>query len=1067
MPTVKNYYIGSGVSADYNLLQNWWRDFTLQGSGDLVSQDIQVNAYLMGGQLHPIVTGIPPGYDSTPWLEKHTHFFAMMNDLTVTDATHYFNIAAEPGYEFYGTFDNPQIPALTCSGGTRWTSMGGIFCTVPYTRMQGFIVKDINFNLNTRVSGFFVSNSAFGILNASNNSVIDRIGVQNLVSSQNSSLGTRVYGIYNVGDDTQVRNCIINDIFCSSYLGYSQSIGLAARYNSQIFNNTVSNISGSFYSPTGFVVGVGWPTIGGETVLPPDENFNIAQPEMWFDASVGPFYSGERANNAPATGLNIIIGRWNSLVNNYSGINQTTSNWNTLNYVGKISNQFSPTNLKCFEQRDNSVAENFDPQTLLRTLPIAGGWANGYTVANTFMIQSPDIYSANSDSGFIVANVQNQGSQKIRQFMGLCYTFNNITGTIHGQIRIGYTGYNDGVYVSSISVGPVFTGVWYAATLTADPNNFLLANTPKFYLEVQNVGSASGDLSNAVSYWSAFSDLSQSGSRTAQDFIIGGSWRITPENFGDLCHGEILLYRNPQPESGNVTAGRNDLRRYLYNKWIATSGGSYITPTVPSGALYINNYVGTITGVNTNYFICMGTGTGPVPSSNAVSDFSLVTSNGNLVNKSPTAQLTSNNRLSFNPSLLTSSELYNAGTNLSGDYGFNYDMAGEQRVGTWDIGADELFINELNNSPYLYIHGHENFIDVIPLYASGDNNPNSNIPLSIPQIFPYSGSMNLFVRNAGVNFSGNRSLYIKAITGLSGDNLNLTILGPGSTNNNNIPLSLYNYIDPSSLNLSMIGNIPSITGQLSLLLQGGYYSNTPLYMSGYGGVDSKNLSLSIYNFVDPSSLNLFIGGGVNDVASGISLLLAGGHNNSLPLYMSGYGYEAEKSLNMALMGNLVVNTGQTLFIDGQSDYRKLNLYLFGGFGHPAQDLVPMYINGDVAYGMNLYIKGPPTDEVNNTFNLYINSEHLQATSTTPLYIRNEQAGTSGWGAISQGLNMFMARDSIGQAYHIPLVLYGGINNSGNVNMVTLGGVGSTGTVNFYINGLPNTGELVKMYVRGF
>lgn len=1071
MTSIVDYYIGSGVDDHYSTLQEWWRDIVLQ-SGDLVSNDIQVNAYLRGGQSHPIVSGIPPYYDGS-FLAVPVHYLLMETYVVNVDETHYFQIAAEPGYEFYGTFDDPNIPYLYSSGNTGFTSKGGIWCNVPYTKLSNFIIKDIDFRLNTGTSGLFWSNSAFGIIQQGEYSVTDRVGVQNIVSSQTNTGGTRSYGIYAMGG--QVRNSVINDIFCTSQSGFSQAVGLAARYDCQIFNNTVSNISGNISSPTGFIVGVGYPSILGRTIVPPDEDINFGNPTMWFDTSVGPLYSGNGnfTNITQTTATDARIRRWDSIINNYSGISYSNSSLS----MGWIDDTSSPKGLRLLDgvqQAQNNQITNDTEAPFLTHPKIDNCWTNGYTTASIFQIRSPAITSLNTIepdiSGTILSSRKGMdffgGTLVLQQILDMSYVFDNITGYLYGTIKLD----KDSPTIVT-SVGPIYTGVWYAATLTADPYNLLKYSSAGLYLEIENIGSGFADISSITSSWNHYTTTS--GDIINRLCLHGNLLAEANSNLtmtvANIKAGEHIIYRQPLPETNTSVVGRKDLRRYLYDKWVETTGVSFISPTIPSGTYYANNYAGTVTGTATHAIVGMGTGLGPVPSSNAVADTSLIVANGNLININPTDAILSNNRLSFNPSLLTTSPLLNAGVDLS-SFGFNTDVGGEPRS-VWDIGADERFVYTTESGIPLCMYGKLEAAENISLYMSGSNTPAKGMTLAIPYIFPISGGLNLFIKHSGIPKSNTRTLYMKAVAGKSAAGMNLHISGYGEHVNNSISLFVGQDVDPSGMNLYVRGWNAQNSGYTPLFVRGyNQDENLNLYVDGYGDTVNNNLTFFLQENtnIDPSGLNLFLSGNIRNIASGISLWMSS-HNNqaNLNLVMSGYGYGLQNTVNLAVIGNEIFATGAPLYMNSTEDYRKLNLFIEGEPRFSAQRSIPIYIQGDIASNLNLYLKSTSSGDYTDRLNLLLLGGGTDSENIVPLYLHNIQIGTSGWGVEQQGMNLYIARDSEGGDYTIPLTLFGHVDSNSGMNMFVQSNLTGVGNINLYIDGLPATGNTVPIYVRGF
>lgn len=1091
---IKNYYVGSGVNDDYSTIKKWWYDFVTQGSGDLISNNTQVNVYLRGAQQHLVETGTPIPLVGSIFSETRTSFFLMYDYNIYTDENRYFNITAESGYEFYGTFDNPNIPYITPSSEAAWTSRGGIACYVPYTRFSNFIVKDVDFNLPSAVSGFFAQNMGFGIMMTAYSGLIDRVGVQNIRSSQVNTNGTRAYGIYNT-DDSIVRNCIVNDVYCSSVNGFSQSIGIAARYNSKILNNTVSNISGYLTGPTGFIIGIGYPTIEGRTIVPPDEGVSISSPQMWFDASVGPVYSGtSSAANATqlATGVDVKIVRWDNLIDNYSGL-MTQSSWGA-RLFGYIDDSLSPKGLRMLEPVDainNNSDLGLNDNPLLVKPALAGGWSNGYTAATLINIRHAGLSLAtdgNGTTGTIISSLKNYtfaGTVIHQEILDLSYSFNNITGTLYATIQ-----FDTNQPKKQISVGPIYSGIWYTVTVTADPYNSLNSGSPGLFLEIEGTGintSSSTSLSDISGSWQHYTTVS--GGIINNVVLYGASIASTPSynsivpwRIANTKMTETLLYNNPIPEIGVGVAGRKDLRRYLYNKWIATTGASFILPVVPSGTTYFNNYSAFVQGNATNSVLGMSTGIGPAPSSNAVFDNSLLLVNGNLSGKLAADNINSNTRTAFNPSLLISSPLISAGTNLSGIYGFYHDMGGQSREGLWDIGADEFVIPTITNNTNFTIVGYDTSTNNMNLAITGDLVLANSMTLYVSSIATGGVGMNLTIRNipaTGVmpftirgtlpeNIpSGGMNLTLlnnqSAFTSIVNPSLPLTIRNAYNTGINNVNLTIANsqtsISSVSQFNLVISGVNPNdINNTLPLIIGAGPTDGFYLNIAGYGGSGNNTLPLVVYNNASPSGMNLSIIGVNSTPKNGnisFSIPYTDPFATNISLAMSGYGYGINNNLTFSIPS--IQSPG-------------LPLVIKGGVGTEKTGVIPFWVTGGYGQGMNMTMLGDRSPVLPASLNLVLLGRGNLSNNDVDLSIINSDSGTAGWGVSYQGMNLTMMRNGTGFGNNVNLSIQGqNLNTSGIVNLAIqgTGWTSVTGVVSLFVNGRPAASSLLPMYIRGF
>lgn len=209
-----------GTGGTYNDLASW----VAARKGDLVTRDTVEVAELL------------------PQTHNMTTIMNLVKTENTVDSTHYFHVRPHSSANWFsGDFNNIDgVPVLTASN-INSTSFVLIGSYVSYTRIEGFIVKDLS-NLTGSVSAIVVGNGQ------NIGSLVNRIGVQNLYS-QGPSSGASSIGIYNYHQGGIVSNCVVNNIR-SVYVGASvnkseSAIGIqgtATDTGSSCYNCTVANL---------------------------------------------------------------------------------------------------------------------------------------------------------------------------------------------------------------------------------------------------------------------------------------------------------------------------------------------------------------------------------------------------------------------------------------------------------------------------------------------------------------------------------------------------------------------------------------------------------------------------------------------------------------------------------------------------------------------------------------------------------------------------------------------------------------------------------------------------------
>jgi len=204
MATVETIQASGG---DYTTPQAWYNDH----AGDITSD---ANAPYIG--------------------EMAAETFASSSDLdmqtSTTDATHYFHLRAQSGYEFDGDFDGSH-PVIASAVSPR------IYAGDDYFRCEHIVVDG---------TGTASANTT-GIEVRGDNCLLDGVGVRDIVG--NSSSGSmNVYGIYSYGENNTIRNCAVGNTWAQTtkssgnayaYAIYARNVSSGNVY---LYNNAVEYV---------------------------------------------------------------------------------------------------------------------------------------------------------------------------------------------------------------------------------------------------------------------------------------------------------------------------------------------------------------------------------------------------------------------------------------------------------------------------------------------------------------------------------------------------------------------------------------------------------------------------------------------------------------------------------------------------------------------------------------------------------------------------------------------------------------------------------------------------------
>lgn len=260
---------------------------------------------------------------------------------------------------------------------------------------------------------------------------------------------------------------------------------------------------------------------------------------------------------------------------------------------------------------------------------------------------------------------------------------------------------------------------------------------------------------------------------------------------------------------------------------------------------------------------------------------------------------------------------------------------------------------------------------------------------------------------------------------------NTTLYIPGQTDYNEIPLYLHVW-NPDS------GNIP-------LWIGGAFVQDDiPLYIRG---LSSGEFDIDLYaggHITSSGDTTLYIRG--FDVASG-----------ELPLFIDGRGEEVTDDIPLHTKAGLAGGGG-----DSPS---YISLYLLAD---PTNETLPLYTAGPpsevTTTNMKLFIRRAYEWD-DNDISLYINN--TLTWSGIPLYMM-APSGTDGAIPFSGEMNLFIARDSEGVDYHMPLYVSGPEQDSGDITMYIEGGPSLHDEITLVIpNSVDTTTDDTTLYTHGF
>ncbi len=347
-----------------------------------------------------------------------------------------------------------------------------------------------------------------------------------------------------------------------------------------------------------------------------------------------------------------------------------------------------------------------------------------------------------------------------------------------------------------------------------------------------------------------------------------------------------------------------------------------------------------------------------------------------------------------------------------------------------DIFDDIFYVASGGFSPLQHFDPNKLLISSAELMFSGVYNSNNGCPLYICGSAPTGNSLPLYTVAADTLASG-LDLYLEAADFNGAMDLFLKVIPPsGLTNTCNLYLKTFlpqTGSGNTSCNL-FVKNHLQASGSM------------PLYLS-VGNIGYPYSSMNLYiKSQEPTEVNSFING------PGVTTLVvrnnAGSGNSSTNLFISNFTTASGNQLiYIKGQGTIPLSGNTTLFICQKSDVTNFsgntNLYTFAG---------DSFVNTQ----MDIFISGKTNEDVNNSFNMFINSAVL---------------GGSG---LFNRANLYISADNLNT--YVPLYLKNGStsdSDTASMNLFIGSASSSTNSTPLYISNIGRPLESgINLYTSG-